>query len=386
MKVLWLASWYPSKLFPYDGDFIQRHAAATALFNEIEVIHVVKDADGSITKDVQETVITNSGLTERIIYYKPMKTSVSIIDRFLSSLKFKKIYRAAVKKYMQENGKPAFVHVHIAMKAGLVALWLKRKYKVPYILSEQWGGYLDGAKPNINEYNSVYRYYWKQIFKEAMASTYVSKVLEEQGKKLFNVEHTHVIPNVVNTDIFYPGQKVNNEITRFIHISTMTWQKNPEAILAALHELKRTTPFEMCLYGPANDQVKELIKKFELGSCVFIRGEVPQTELAQAIRQSDALILYSRFETFGCVLIEANACGVPVIVSDIKVFHELVTEGVNGIFVEPENALSLAEKLKAFSQQKSNFNNTAIANAASEKYNFKKIGKQFTDLYNKVSA
>ncbi|MEO6253610.1 MAG: glycosyltransferase [Ferruginibacter sp.] len=346
MKVLWLASWYSSELFPYDGDFIQRHAAATALFNEVEVIHVVKDADGHITNDVQETVTTNGGLTERIIYYKPQKTSVSIVDRFLSSLKFKRVSRSAVKKYMLQNGKPAFVHVHIAMKAGLVALWLKRKYKIPYILSEQWGGYLDGAIPNIKEYNGVYRYYWKQIFKEAIASTFVSVVLEEQIKKLFKVENSFVIQNVVNTDIFYPEQKLPGETIRFIHISTMTYQKNPQAILGALSILKETVPFEMYLYGPVNAQVIDLIRHLQLGPHVFIMGEVPQTELAKAIQRSDALLLYSRFETFGCVLIEANACGVPVIVSDIKVFHELVTEGVNGIFVEPENALALAEKLK----------------------------------------
>ncbi|MEO6540523.1 MAG: glycosyltransferase [Ferruginibacter sp.] len=386
MKVLWLASWYPSELFRYDGDFIQRHAAATALFNEVEVIHVVKDTDGLITNDVKEIVTTKGGLTERIIYYKPLKTTISIVDRFLSSLKFKKIYRAAVKNHMLQNGKPAFVHVHIAMKSGLVALWLKRKYKVPYILSEQWGGYLDGAKPNIKDYNAVYQLYWKQIFKEATACTFVSVVLEQQIKKDFQVGNTYVIRNVVNTDIFYPGLKVPDETLRLIHISTMTYQKNPEAILGALHKLKEATPFEMYLYGPANDGIKELIYKLKLESCVFIMGEMPQAELAKAIQRSDALVLYSRFETFGCVLIEANACGVPVIVSDIKVFHELVAEGVNGIFVEPENALALAEKLKDFSLEKNNFNNNAIAIATSEKYNFKKIGKQFADLYNKVFA
>ncbi|HEX2684054.1 MAG TPA: glycosyltransferase, partial [Ferruginibacter sp.] len=245
MKVLWLASWYPSKIFPYDGDFIQRHAAAAALYNEVEVIHVVKDADGLITHNIKETVTTNGGLTERIIYYKPVKTRVTIVNRFLSSLKYKKIYRNAVDSYVQKNGKPALVHVHIAMKAGLVALWIKRKYKLAYILSEQWGGYLDGAKPHISDYNKVYQVYWKQIFREAVSSTYVSAVLEQQAIKLFRVEHTQVIPNVVNTEIFHPVTREHRSKTRFIHISTMTWQKNPEAILHAVQQLKKTMPVEL---------------------------------------------------------------------------------------------------------------------------------------------
>lgn len=384
MKILWLASWYPSTLFPYDGDFIQRHAAAAALYNEVELIHVVKDADGQVTHDVEEIVSTRGRLTERIIYYRPFKTPVSIINRFLSSLKYKKVYRKAVTQYMARNGKPGFIHVHIAMKAGLIALWLKKKYAVPYILSEQWGGYLEGAKPNINEYNAVYRYYWKKIFSQAMAGTFVSAVLESRVKHLFSIEHTRVIPNVVNTDIFYQASKVPAGITRFVHISTMTYQKNPEAMLEALHRLKETMDFEMYLYGPVTPIVKELITTFDLASCVFIMGEVPQPELAKAIRQSDALILYSRFETFGCVLIEANACGVPVIVSDLQVFHEFLEEGVNAVFVEEDNPVALAEKIKQFIAQQGNFENDKIAVSTAEKYNFHTIGKQFALLYEEL--
>ena len=103
MKVLWLASIYPSKLFSYDGDFIQRHARATALFCEIEVLHLVKDEDGKLTNDIKEIVSTNGQLTERIIYYKPVKTSIKIIDRLLSSLKYKRLSRTAVKKYIADN-------------------------------------------------------------------------------------------------------------------------------------------------------------------------------------------------------------------------------------------------------------------------------------------
>ena len=43
--VLWLPSWYPNKLAPFDGDFIQRHAKAAALYNDILVIYAVPDEE-----------------------------------------------------------------------------------------------------------------------------------------------------------------------------------------------------------------------------------------------------------------------------------------------------------------------------------------------------
>ena len=385
MKVLWLASIYPSKLFPYDGDFIQRHARATALFCEVEVLHIVKDEKGSLTNDIQEIVTTNDRLTERIIYYKPVTTSIKIINRLLSSLKYKRISRAAVKRYIAGNGKPHFFHLHVAMKAGLTVLWAKRKYNIPYLLTEHWGGYLEEAVPNIRDYNFVYQYYWKKIITGATTSTFVSAYLQQFMIKKYKIQNTLVIPNVVNTGIFYQAEKTATDTIRFIHISSLVYQKNPEAILKALALLRDEFKFEMLLYGPVTVIQKELIAKLGLQSKVLLMGEVPQEELARSIQQCDALILYSRFETFGCVLIEANACGIPVIVSDLEVFHEIVEEGVNGNFVAGENPAALAEKLKQFVLQSTNFDKNLIAATAAEKYNYKKIGEQFFNLYKNIN-
>jgi glycosyltransferase involved in cell wall biosynthesis len=262
MKVLWLASIYPSKLFPYDGDFIQRHARATALFCEIEVLHIVKDENGNLTSDVKETISTEVNLTERIIYYKPHKTGIKILDRFLSSLKYKRISRSAVKKYIADNGKPPFFHVHVAMKAGLTALWAKRKYNIPYLLTEHWGGYLEEAVPNIRDYNFVYQHYWKKIITGAKAGSFVSVALQKLMIKKYAIQNTQVIPNVVNTDIFYPAEKLSADKIRFIHISTMVYQKNPEAILQALALLKDEFEFEMFLYGPATHLCRNSLLKY----------------------------------------------------------------------------------------------------------------------------
>ena len=52
-EILWLPSWYPNKLAPFEGDFIQRHAQAAALYNKIYVIKVVADDRAMITKKLR---------------------------------------------------------------------------------------------------------------------------------------------------------------------------------------------------------------------------------------------------------------------------------------------------------------------------------------------
>jgi Glycosyltransferase len=202
----------------------------------------------------------------------------------------------------------------------------------------------------------------------------------------YKIKKSVVIPNVVNTAVFYPVPKMPSNLIRFIHISIMTYQKNTEDILTALSLIKNEFSFELYLYGTVNPSLELLITELGLQHQVIVKGEVSQEVLAREIQQSDALILYSRYETFGCVLIEANACGVPVIVSELEVFHEIIEEGVNGIFVEGENPALLADKLKQFIKTKEKFDHAAIAATAAEKYNYEKVGKQFYDLYTKMLA
>jgi glycosyltransferase involved in cell wall biosynthesis len=384
MKVLWLVSWYPNRLDKFTGDFIQRHAQAVSQYADVEVLFVKKDE--FLTRNTIEVERTVTGnLTEHIIYYNSPKTNLKIIDRVISFFNYKKYYQQAVEQYIKENGRPAYIHVHVAMKAGLIALWAKRKYNIPFLLTEHWGDYLEEAVPNIKDYNFVYQHNSKKIITSAVASTFVSASLQKLMIKKYAIQNTEVIPNVVNTDIFYPVENLLVDRIRFIHISSMVYQKNPEAILEALALLKDEFEFEMLLYGPVTVMQEDLIVKLGLQEKVLIKGEVTQDVLAKSIQQCDALILYSRFETFGCVLIEANACGIPVIVSNLEVFHEIVVEGVNGIFAAGENSAALAEKLKQFALQRTNFDKNLIAATAAEKYNYKKVGEQFLSRYKNIN-
>src|SRR5450432_2361936 len=99
-KILWLCSWYPGKTEPFNGDFIQRHARAAALYNDIYVIHVVSDTKGKIKKTAVE-INKTPGLTEHIVYYKK---SGSFWGRFIGHYRLLGLFRHAIRRYILENG------------------------------------------------------------------------------------------------------------------------------------------------------------------------------------------------------------------------------------------------------------------------------------------
>lgn len=368
----------------FDGDFIQRHAKAVSGFCKVHVIYVVKSRD-PLAKTTDEEKVTGN-LTEQIIYYKSIQTGFKLLDKFFSQQKYNRLYREAITTYINTKGKPNCVHVHVALKAGLAALWAKKKWGIPFIITEHSTVYLPEADERIENFPALYRNWLQQIMSSATIVTVVSGYLGRAIQKHFSFVKYIVVPNVVDTTIFFPAPKQVNDELQLIHVSNMNYQKNTESILQAMQLLKQNNvAFKMELFGPANGVVHEMIINLGLQNHVILKGEVLQPELAKAMQRSDVLVLYSRYETFGCVLIEANACGVPVLVSDIEVFHELIEEGNNGVFAEGNNPVALAEKLNTFILQKDRFEKNRIAETTAAKYNFEKVGRQFSELYNKVS-
>jgi len=377
--ILWLPSWYPNKLAPFDGDFIQRHAKAVALHIKVHVIFVRPDEEEKVTSNIYESFTKNGDLTEHLIYFKKTTTFFGRINSFRQWMKLSK---KAIKKCIKENGKPELVHVHIALRAGIIAKWIKRRWGIDYVISEQWGGYLPEAEEKLSDLPGYMQMYWRSIMRNAAAVSVVSTYLGQcLNKILQNIAFT-VIPNVVDTSIFKPANSGNNETVSFIHISLLNYQKNVADILRSLDILKKERQnFRLIVFGPKNSELIKLMNDLGLQDEVSFHQEVPQNELAKFIQQADALILFSRYETFGCVIIEALACGKPVILSDLPVMHENAEEGFNAVFAKNENPADLAEKLKWFVENRASFNATEIANRAAYKYNYNKVGKEFTDWY-----
>ncbi|MEI7965338.1 MAG: glycosyltransferase, partial [Chitinophagaceae bacterium] len=194
-----------------------------------------------------------------------------------------------------------------------------------------------------------------------------------------------IVPNLVNTSIFTFRTKAV-ERTVFIHISNMTAQKNVEDIIRSMGLVKEQYPYvKLKLFGPINPDLKQRVISDGLQQQIIFMGEQPQSILAQALSAASALILYSRFETFGCVVIEANACGIPVIVSDIAVMHELVQPNLNGMLVKGEAPQQLAEAMIQMIKRRNDYHGERIASTAASKYGYATVGKQFLEIYHQIS-
>ncbi len=379
--ILYLPSWFPSRKNPYPGDFIKRHAEAASLYNRITVFYTAIDETIKEPELVEEKI--NENLFVYIYYYPSVK---NILSPVINGVK-----RFSALRKMNNNiftgSSPDLVHVHVAYPAGLFALYLKKRKGLEYIISEHDGIYM----PGYDNYHVPGKFEKKMvpvIYKNAKKIHAVSKSLAEALIKLRLVTSDPiVIPNVVNREIFKYREKVRSSTFRFIHVSSLINQKNPEGMLEALSLVKKKRDdFVLKIVGPAKENFKKKVKDLSLEKQVIFMGEIPYVDVAKEISNSDAMVHFTRYETFGCVIAESLCCGVPVIVSDLDVTKELVADGVNGVLVTESNVNDLADKILNFMGSGFQIASKQVAEENQQKFSYARVGKMFDDLYSLVAS
>jgi glycosyltransferase involved in cell wall biosynthesis len=374
LKILWLCSWYPRSADPFNGDFIQRHAQAASILHDIHVIHVT-------TVDENTAAVEKSrspGLSEEIFTYCRGR---SFAGRIKGIRQLLNIYKTAAEDYIKTNGTPDIIHVHVPVWAGLSAVRLKSKYKVPVIVTEHWGIYNDIVDDNFLSRPWYFRWLTKKIFRSASLLLSVSKFLAMAIQKQVTAIPYEIIPNVVNTSLFHPGDK-ESDCFRFIHVSNMVPLKNSEGILRAFAALCRLMPrVQLVMVGNPDCQVVEYSKTLQIpAESVSFKGIVPYAAVATEMKRADCLLLFSNIENSPCVIGEALCCGIPVIATRTGGIPELIDD-TNGIMVECGDENGLVQAMRHVIDKYGSFNKQVITEKASATYSYETIASKFSDIY-----
>jgi glycosyltransferase involved in cell wall biosynthesis len=384
MKILWLASWYPGRTHATDGDFIERQARAVAQRVAVTVLFVAKDARlPSGAEEVEKA--TEGNLTIYRVYYAPQRVGGGALEKLLSLRRYVALQKKYYRRIVAEQGVPQLVHVQVAMKAGLLALWLRRR-GIPYIVTEHWTGYYPDSSPSIYEQNALYRWLNKRVLQKAQRLLPVSEHLGQTVNQYFVPTSYTAVPNVVDTELFF-YRPVELPVFRFIHASYLNHQKNPEGMLRACSlAVAAGAVFELWLVGNEDARLMAMAAELGLlGKTVFFQQAVPHGQVAALMQQSSALLLFSRFENQPCVILEALCCGLPVVSSRVGGIAEVVNES-NGRLVPSEDETALADAMVQLIKEYSNYDRPAMAAAAAQRFGCGAVAQQLVALYQTVSG
>ncbi|OIP46647.1 MAG: hypothetical protein COZ16_01330 [Flavobacteriaceae bacterium CG_4_10_14_3_um_filter_31_253] len=371
LNILFLCSWYPSKISPTNGDFIQRHAETVALRHNVTVLHIITDENLKTNKEIEYTKINE--VEVYIGYLK--KTNNPLLKWKRYFLMFKEL-TFNIKDFQ-------LIHANILYPFGIFAWYLKMTKNIPYIISEHWTGFL---RENSHKLSFFKKIIVKIICKKANFVCPVSEKLKEDMIFLGLNANYQVVGNVVDTSIFYPSEEKKGSRFQVVHVSNFNdVQKNITGLLKTAKKLEtKIENFNFCFIGGDEKKIETIIKKlsFKNETLKFL-GHLSQKELALELKKANLCISFSNYETFSIVPLEAISCGISVISTNTGILPELPQEDFFIIIPIADEEVLYNTVLEIYNNPPT-LNIEEMHHFVENKFSKKAILSAFSDLYYKA--
>lgn len=291
-------------------------------------------------------------------------------------------YVSVLKKIIKQF-KPDILHAHYATSYGLVGALANFH---PYVISS-WGS--DVMKfPNKN---FVAKSILKYNFKKADLLCATSFTIQDYINQVIKTPVT-VIPFGIDIEEFSPKkvESLFNE-SDFVLASIKPLESlyNINILIKAFAKLlPKYNNLKLLIIGEGSEQIalNQLCKELGIFEKVIFTGRVPFKEISRYYNMTDVLVNISEYESFGVSVVEAMACGTPVVVTNVGGLKEVVKDDSVGLKVNIGDVDDTANAIEKLITDKNIYEQIAV-NArkyAIERYNWQDNLKQMINEYSKL--
>lgn len=269
-------------------------------------VHVKCDEDVKITR--------NEGSIQKLSYLKVIPEIRRLIDTF----------------------RPDILHAHYASSYGFIGALLNFH---PFVVSV-WGSDVYSFPNKSFAHRGIIKYVLSKA--DLICSTSYSMALKTQ---MYTDKHIYVVPFGVDVSIFCP-MKVNSfwdkEASVVGTVKTLEEKYGIEYLIKGFAKFVSRYPnFPVRLLivggGSLESKLKKICEELNIGSKVWFTGRVPYEEVPKYHNMLSIFVSVSDSESFGVAVIEAMACGKPVIVSNVGGLPEVTCDGKTGFIVRAKN-------------------------------------------------
>jgi len=201
----------------------------------------------------------------------------------------------------------------------------------------------------------------------------------------YPVKASRVVHNGVDTRTFAPRARPDGGPPIVLFVGRFDAQKGVDILFHAWRDLDARAQLRLAATGWKELEYRELARDLALSSVVF-QGHVPRAQLPELLQQASVLVLPSRYENFPLSLLEAMACGVPVVATRVGGIPELVEDGQTGLLVPPEDPEALGEAIRRILDDPGLASGLARAARAvvESRFTWESVGRQIISMYEEV--
>jgi glycosyltransferase involved in cell wall biosynthesis len=277
-------------------------------------------------------------------------------------------------------------HAFFGVPGGLVALFLKWQFGVPYLVSLR-GSDVPGYSQRFRFLYPPLRVLMRLVWKQATNVVANSQGLLSLAQETTQEQKIGVIPNGVDTNVFYPDESAfdQEEVVITAGATRITERKGLRHLLEAVALLgddASKVRVEIMGDGSAKESLEKLAKKLGIEALVNFLGRIDAAETPRYYRRAQIFVLPSYNEGMSNALLEALASGLPVVVTHTGGSEELVSEGVNGIYVATGSSESIRDALNQLLESKNKriqFGKASRSKALERSWSF--VAQEYTKLY-----
>ena len=284
----------------------------------------------------------------------------------------------------REGWMPDIVQVNVIQKQGLLAKALREEFGIPFIIVEHWSGYMP-ENGQFMKLSRLKRQIYRHVCRDAEQVLTVSMPLQRAMQACgMQAKKWGTIDNVVDEEFFEQSvfSSQHSDRKTLLHVSCFDERaKNVKGLLRAAKMLsEKRQDWRLVLIGTGVDytDVRTYAEDLQIPEgLVEWTGELEPKEVADWMHKVDALVLSSRYETYGVVLAEAAAAGLPILSTPVGIAEELgalivpqeIAQNKAGTFAEFMETVLFSTEVRGKRLE------------VRERFSADSIGKKLKDIY-----
>jgi glycosyltransferase involved in cell wall biosynthesis len=393
LRVLNLARSYPNNVFPELGLWTERPVRRIAKACDVRVISPVPycppvPPTGPLNQYARFRRIEDATILHGVRVDRPR-----FVVGFGSSLyRFEaRAYTLGVRRTARRLHADApfdLVHGHFIYPDAIAGAALAAEWGVPLVVTEQapWTGWLERPGVRTPALRAA-----RQAARLIAVSTSVRDSIVHYTADDSNVT---VVPNGVDGSLYAPVPRADRDPRVILYVGLINRNKGIDVLLEAMRILaKERSEARLVLVGGSFYRNTRLQREaLQAGAEDLVRdgrvtfaGHRPPSEVARLMATSAVLVLPSRAESFGSVLVEALACGTPVVATRCGGPEDIVTDGV-GRLVPTEDPEALARALADVLEHGDSYDPQMLREYALERFDWDTVVAQTLEIYREVIA
>ena len=313
-------------------------------------------------------------------------------------------------KYVQWRFEIDIWHVTIGYPLGVAMTHYAKNNKVKYLI--RCVGEDIQSIPNINygmrlnkKKNDIINYYLPKsknlvAISDSVASEYIKlKIPESSIKYIPNGVDIERFSKKINRKKIREKYEIHNDTFLFLSVSRNHPKKGFEVLLKSIVLLKKVVSnnFKVLFVGKNVSLLKYKVNELGINENVILHDEVkiennignanlqfPSSSLVDIYKMSDCFVLPSLIETFGIVLIEAMASGLPIITTNAQGCRDIIRNGKDGIMVDTNDAVGLSQAMQLMMSSKIKDKYSSLSYARVLSFSWDNVVEKYIKLYSEI--